>query len=216
MATPRNKRGRYYSYDTRVSQVLEWLRRHGGSVASPSGRGIGPALAIALDTGQANAAGIARRMANEGLVKIDGNLRRYYRVYLPDHTGGDWNIDTDAPLVNAPLPLEQTAGNETVDADAVAERLLARVLDIASQRASVTHLERRIVDLEKANVGLLAAVDERDEKIRALEHNLTVMRQALDDAHRKPGAANGTGAGTLAERLKPEQAKALAQVARPG
>lgn len=188
------------------TEVVQYLREHGGEVTDQTGLVVGSMM---KDLGKGRALSqLLADMEADGMLQRTIRGRRTFSVKLLD----DWGLVPPVVVVPDPEPVA-----DGTDYDLLAQSLLAIVLQRASAppapaRATVPRLE---ADLAQAELELLELKTERDqlrserddltEQVRILTHNQGVLQSQLD---RKP-----TGP-TIQERLSDEEQRLLTELQR--
>lgn len=188
------------------TDVVRYLRQHGGEVTDQTGLVVGT-MRQELGKGRALSQLLAD-MEADGMLEREVRGRRTFRVTLKD----DWGLVPN--VVALPDPPPTTA--EGADLDQLAHALLAITLRrasapppapvpdkglIARLASAENDLKHAIAERDEANRQLV----DRDEQIRRLTHNLGVLQAQLDKRPTGP---------TVAERLSDEELGLLAQLQR--
>jgi len=215
MARPDNWRGS----DLRTrSEVVNYLKQHGGAVVSSSGLAAGQ-MRDALGKGRALGQ-LLGEMEADGMIERDVRGRRTFSIRLLD----DWSLgdDTTVDLTGTQPAVSQADGAPSIPGDvdltALAEALLGVVLRKATATVDSGVLDRLRTALAEAKQDYselrsrceleTQRADAAEEQVRILSHNIEQIKREIDKPRR------GGGGVPIAERISASERRLLDNLMR--
>lgn len=189
------------------SEVVEYLRAHGGEITDQTGLVVGT-MRSELGKGRALSQLLAD-MESDGMIEREVRGRRTFRITLKE----DWGLANPGPVYVSPLrgadkPAAEPVLDENVDYDSLATTLLAVVVKrISAPAEQDARAQARIAELQRE----LEQVQEECAVLRTtndlLDRNLHVFQAELDKRPKR-------GSSTLRDRLSDEEQSTLDQLMR--